>query len=82
MWIYPSDSGRMWLENWLMELPEPLQITSAVWHGQTTGTAILPHVLTLHMMYHFTVILLNQADKRWGTGHEQGIARDRCSRAA
>lgn len=49
------------LDNWLLELPEHLRYdpTAAKFNGTTTRVP-LPNVLTLHMKYWCTVILLHR----------------------
>ena len=81
-WTNLTMHNSVWLEKWYAELPDPLRIPAAVLRGQTTGTTLLPHVLTMNMMYHFTVILLNRSDNRGITLDKSGSTGDRCNQAA
>lgn len=50
------------LEKWNAELPDPLRVSPSMYRSGQGTTTVLPHVLTLNMMFHFAVIILNRPD--------------------
>ncbi|KAK0218096.1 fungal-specific transcription factor domain-containing protein [Armillaria fumosa] len=62
------------LEKWYADLPESLALSSK--------NSNPPHVIMLHAMYYFVVILLHRPFYLRGSSHGNGFAVSRCSKAS
>jgi hypothetical protein len=73
------------LEKWLADLPDALQLKAAAFRKENPSIPP-PHILMIHAMYHFVVILLHRPwysrPSRDGGMDQAETAVSKCNRAA